>query len=218
MVDAIQAALGALANPDHAKPMQAYMRDQFAFLGIPTPQRRAAVKALFEVELSAEQALDLAQRLWQQPEREYRYVAIDLLAKQQRQLKPEHIPSLLALARQEPWWDTVDNLSSVINKIIRRFPEAQNQMDDALNHPCFWTRRTAMIHQLGWRTNTDESRLLAYALQLAPETEFFIRKAIGWALRDYARWQPEAVCQFVQTYSSSLSGLSQREALKRIVG
>lgn len=198
--------------------MQAYMRDQFAFLGIPTPQRRAAVKALFEVELSAEQALDLAQQLWQQPEREYRYVAIDLLAKQQRQLKPEHIPSLLALARQESWWDTVDNLSSVINKIIRRFPEAQSQMDDALNHPCFWTRRTAMIHQLGWRTNTDESRLLAYALQLAPETEFFIRKAIGWALRDYARWQPEAVCQFVQTYSSSLSGLSQREALKRIVG
>ena len=75
-----------------------------------------------------------------------------------------------------------------------------------------------MIHQLGWRNNTDESRLFAYALHLAPETEFFIRKAIGWALRDYARWQPAAVCQFVQTHSSVLSGLSQREALKRIVG
>ena len=89
-------------------------------------------------------------------------------------------------------------------------------MDAALRHDCLWVRRIAMIHQLGWRLETDKDRLFGYAETLAPERDFFIRKAIGWALRDYARWNPQAVREFVATMGSRLSPLSAREATRRI--
>lgn len=211
----IQARFATLANPHAAVSMRAYMRDQFPFLGIATPARRAALKDFKKPSLSQADLLPLVQELWQLPEREYRYAAIDLLAMHSKQLDASAIPTLLALARTDAWWDTVDNLSSVINRIIRRYPQEQAQMDEALTHDNFWTRRTAMIHQLGWRDNTDEARLFGYARHLANEKEFFIRKAIGWALCDYARWQPEAVKRFVAS-EQGLSSLSVREAMKHL--
>ncbi len=212
----IESSLIAVANTERAVAMSSYMRDQFPFLGIPTPQRRLAVKEIIATKMSAQNAIDLACQLWLKPEREYRYVAIDLLTKQHKQLTPDHIPTLLTLARTGAWWDTVDSLSSVINKIIRHNPFAQSMMDDALVHDNFWTRRTAMIHQLGWRNQTDTSRLFHYALHLSGEKEFFIRKAIGWAFRDYARWQPSMVKSFVLEHQAKLSSLTVREALKHI--
>ncbi len=89
-------------------------------------------------------------------------------------------------------------------------------MDAALRHECLWVRRIAMIHQLGWRLETDSARLFGYAETLAPEGGFFIRKAIGWALRDYARWNPQAVRDFVAAMGERLAPLSVREAMRRI--
>ena len=89
-------------------------------------------------------------------------------------------------------------------------------MDEALHAPSFWTRRIAMLHQLGWRLDTDTRRLFGYAATLAPEPEFFIRKAIGWALRDYARWDPQAVRGFVAEQRPQLSPLSVSEAMKHL--
>ena len=89
-------------------------------------------------------------------------------------------------------------------------------MDAALRHDCLWVQRIAMIHQLGWRLETDTTRLFGYAETLAPESDFFIRKAIGWALRDYARWNPQAVRDFVAAMGGRLSPLSAREATRRI--
>jgi len=212
----IQTRFSTLGCPQAAVSMRAYMRNQFPFLGIATPARRAALTDFKKHPLAQESLLTLVQQLWQLPEREYRYAAIDLLAMHSKQLDDSAIPALLALARQDAWWDTVDNLSSVINRIIRCFPAAQAQMDEALKYDSFWTRRTAMIHQLGWRDATDEARLFDYALTLAPESEFFIRKAIGWALRDYARWQPEAVRSFVLLHREELSSLTVREAMKHL--
>ncbi|HQR83153.1 MAG TPA: DNA alkylation repair protein, partial [Thiotrichales bacterium] len=79
-----------------------------------------------------------------------------------------------------------------------------------------WVRRTAMIHQLGWRLDTDNDRLARYALALATEKDFFIRKAIGWALRDYARWHPQWVIEFVNQHQTQLAPLSVREAMKHL--
>ncbi|MEY4268768.1 MAG: hypothetical protein RIS90_3303, partial [Pseudomonadota bacterium] len=90
-------------------------------------------------------------------------------------------------------------------------------MDAWLGHPNLWVRRVAMLHQLGWKAQTDQARLFRYALALAPETEFFIRKAIGWALRDHARTQPEAVRAFLAEHGLVLSGLTRREAGKHLV-
>jgi 3-methyladenine DNA glycosylase AlkD len=89
-------------------------------------------------------------------------------------------------------------------------------MDVWLKHPSHWVRRSAMLHQLGWRLDTDTTRLFGYATQLADEKEFFIRKAIGWALRDYARWNPQAVTDFLVEHRASLSGLTVREAAKHL--
>jgi 3-methyladenine DNA glycosylase AlkD len=154
------------------------------------------------------------------PEREFQYAAVDLLAKHHRQLKLASLPSLLQLVQRHAWWDTVDGLAGVVGDILLRArtrqPEVQRQMDDWLGHPSLWVRRVAMLHQLGWKAQTDQARLFRYALALAPETEFFIRKAIGWALRDHARTQPEAVRTFLADHAQVLSGLTRREAGKHL--
>ena len=144
------------------------------------------------------------------------------------------MPWLLALAQRDPWWDTVDGLAGVVGDVLlaavlarpggaksgtrtdRAADDAQQPMDTALHHPSLWVRRIAMLHQLGWKQHTDTQRLLAYALALGHEDEFFIRKAIGWALRDLARTQPETVRQFVLASASGLSALTVREATKHI--
>jgi 3-methyladenine DNA glycosylase AlkD len=164
--------------------------------------------------------LTAAALLYDLPEREYRYAASDLLARHVGRLDMSAIASLLALAQRDSWWDTVDGLAGIVGDVVRaarrKEPDAQAAMDAALRHDCLWVRRIAMIHQLGWRLETDTARLFGYAETLAPESDFFIRKAIGWALRDYARWNPPAVRDFAAAMSGRLSPLSAREATRRI--
>jgi len=216
----IQHTLAALADPARAADMSAYLRNQFPFLGIPTPARRAALKPLLKVDFDQKRLLTVADQLWRLPEREYRYAAVDLLARHAGRLDLNAIASLLALAQREPWWETVDGLAGIVGNVVRTArrndPDAQVTMDAALRHDCLWVRRIAMIHQLGWRLETDSARLFDYAETLAPEGDFFIRKAIGWALRDYARWRPQAVREFVAAMGGRLSPLSAREAIRRI--
>ena len=214
----IEAALRPLADAQQAAPMRAYMLKQFAFLGIRATPRRQALRGLPKLSgWAAPELLALADRLWDLPEREFQYVAVDLLAKYHRQLGPESLAHLLQLVQRKPWWDTVDALAGVVGDILLRAragqPEVQRAMDACLSHPSLWVRRVAMLHQLGWKAQTDQARLFRYALALAPETEFFIRKAIGWALRAYAYTNKKWVIRFVKDHPQ-LSNLSKREALK----
>ena len=216
----LKAALEAAAEPGRAEPMQAYMRDQFVFLGVAAPRRRLAARGLLAglKGVGAEALLEHAQRLWQQPEREYQHVALDMLDMHRRQLGIAHLPALLGLARQRAWWDSVDGMAGIVGDVLqaelRRGGDGHAHMEGALRHADFWLRRIAMLHQLGWRGDTDARWLFDAALALAHEDEFFIRKAIGWALRDYARHAPEAVAAFVGAQRLRLSPLSYREALK----
>ena len=216
----LKIALEAAAEPSRAAPMQAYMRDRFAFLGVAAPQRRLAARNLLAGPkgIDAGALLEHAQLLWQQPEREYQHVALDMLALHQRQLSIEHLPTLLCLARQRAWWDSVDGMAGIVGDVLqaelRRGGDGHAHMDAALRHDDFWLRRIAMLHQLGWRGDTDAAWLFDAALALAHEDEFFIRKAIGWALRDHARQAPEAVTAFANAHRQRLSTLSYREALK----
>ena len=218
LVSRIAAAFADLADPAQAARMQAYLRGQFAFLGIPTPLRRATVKALDTQPMTQDQLLGVAQALWELPLREFQYAAIDLLARHRKALDIQAVAPLLELAHSKPWWETVDGLAAVIGLVVRQTraadPDAQASMDRALSHASLWVRRVAMTHQLGWRLDTDEDRLFGYARTLAPEQDFFIRKAIGWALRDYARWNADAVVRFVQHHQHDLARLTVREALK----
>ena len=216
----LKAALEAAAEPGRAEPMQAYMRDQFVFLGVAAPRRRLAARGLLAglKGVGAEALLEHAQRLWQQPEREYQHVALDMLDMHRRQLGIAHLPALLGLARQRAWWDSVDGMAGIVGDVLqaelRRGGDGHAHMEGALRHADFWLRRIAMLHQLGWRGDTDARWLFDAALALAHEDEFFIRKAIGWALRDYARHAPEAVAAFAGAQRLRLSPLSYREALK----
>lgn len=203
--------------------MRAYMKNQFSFLGLQATPRRAAVAAVTGAgkwQPTHDELLATAHALWVLPEREYRYTAVDALAKHVRRLSLADVPVLLALAQREPWWDTVDALAGVVGDVVKAAqpttPDAQSCMDQALRHPSLWVRRIAMLHQLGWREATDTPRLFAFALALAPETDFFIRKAIGWALRDLARTQPAQVRGFVDAHATRLSALTAREATKHI--
>lgn len=217
----IEGALRALADAQQAQPMRAYMQDQFAFLGIHATPRRQALRALPGLkDWTAPALLALAEALWALPEREFQYAAVDLLAKYHRQLDLQSLPSLIALVQRKSWWDSVDALAGVVGDILlqarQQGHDGQHTMDSCLGHSNLWVRRVAMLHQLGWKEQTDESRLLTYALRLASEPDFFIRKAIGWALRDYARTRPEAIRAFLAQHGQVFSGLTRREAGKHL--
>ena len=218
---AVQHALTPLADAARAEPMKAYLLNQFEFLGLSAPVRRSAVKNIGKVQWqSSADLLAAAELLWQTPEREYRYTAVDLLRQHSQLLNVNDLPALQVLLLREPWWETVDGLSAVIAEVmhvaVRQRTNAAKVMDVWLKHPSHWVRLSAMLHQLGWRLDTDSTRLFGYALQLAEEKEFFIRKAIGWALRDYARWNPQTVIDFLRANRERLSGLTVREAAKHL--
>jgi 3-methyladenine DNA glycosylase AlkD len=218
----IQAALAPHLDAASAQPMQAYMKHQFVFLGLPAPLRRKLSMPLLRafVPASGAQLLDAAWCLWRLPQREYHYVAIDLLARYVRLLDLVSLEALLQLAQVHSWWDSVDGLAGVVGDLVglHRNSDArfQQRMDSAIHDPNLWVRRIAMLHQKRWKADTDTTRLFAYARLLAPESDFFIRKAIGWALREYAHHDPQAVQQFLVQMAGQLSPLSVREAGKHL--
>ena len=211
----IGAVLAGCADPPRAVAMRDYMRGQFPYFGIPTPLRRAVLKPLLHSlkGCGANGLLEQAEALWEYPEREYQYAALDLLAMHWKELDAAHIPGLLTLVQRKSWWDTVDALAGIIGDVLRH---GHDHMDAALEHPDIWMRRVALLHQLGWRGKTDTGRLYGYCLALAHEKEFFIQKAIGWALRDYARHAPDEVRGFTERHRMQLAPLSFREANKHL--
>lgn len=216
-VKTVVAALRPLADAQQAAGMRAYMRNQFRYLGIPTPERRAVVLRLVKDwnPQSAAEVRAAAEGLWRLQEREYAYAALDLLSKGSALLELADIEWLLNLALKNPWWDTVDALVKVIGAVVHRErAKGKRAMDRALKHKSLWIRRIAMLHQLGRKGETDKERLFAYADALAAEKEFFIRKAIGWALRDYAWHDPKAVRVYLLSARTRLSNLTYREAGK----
>jgi 3-methyladenine DNA glycosylase AlkD len=214
---AVEAALSQLADATKAPGMRAYMRDKFVYLGITTPERRAAVKVLIRgfapVEAAALKVAAFA--LWQMEHREYQYAAADLLDRHQAALTLEDLPWLLELVVSKSWWDTVDCFPKIVGGIVLRSgAKGRRAMDQAVKHENFWVRRIAMLHQLGMRDEVDTVRLFKYADLLAAEKEFFIRKAVGWALRDYAWHDWRAVEKYLRGAKERLSGLTYREASK----
>src|ERR1035441_6348592 len=145
--------------------MAAYMRGQFVYLGIAMPAHRAVISPLiraFEPESAASlrAAIDA---LWKKREREYQYVGLGLLARHHSILSAADMPWLLGLVQQKSWWDTVDSLAKPIGAVVRRLgAKGKQQMDRAVRHNDFWVRRIAMLHQLGWRAETDTVRFFEY--------------------------------------------------------
>jgi 3-methyladenine DNA glycosylase AlkD len=217
----IAEAFRAHADPAAAPGMGKYMRERFPFLGIKTPLRRKLEReALAGLGAPDEDGLAaFAKGLWDMAEREFQYAGCDTLARHQRRLTLASLPLLETLITSKSWWDTVDALAArVAGPIVLRHPAAAAWMDRWLEHENLWLRRSALLHQLTYRAQTDEDRLFRYCLARAGEREFFIRKAIGWALRQYSWTDPGAVRAFVAAHEAELPALSRREALLAING
>jgi 3-methyladenine DNA glycosylase AlkD len=215
-LQAVKALYQQHANPENAVPMKKYMRNQFEFLGIKTPE----AKALFK-QLVAENGLPdvveiepTVRELWTWPEREYQYLALSLLGKLQKQLTPAVVPLLEHLVLTKSWWDTIDSIASHnVGKLLRQYPDHRDGViGNWRESDNFWLRRVTLLFQLGYKAETDEALLFALVRANSDSSEFFIQKAIGWALREYSKTSPVAVKAFVE--KQSLAPLSQREALK----
>jgi 3-methyladenine DNA glycosylase AlkD len=199
--------------------MHKYMRDQFPYVGIPTPQRRALSREVLagQPRPDEDDLRAIALACWDLPEREYQYFAVDLLAGHPRGPTPEFLDTVRRLVTTKSWWDTVDPLASrVVGSIVAAHPATVSTMDSWLVDENLWLARTAILHQLTYKQGTDTARLFRYCLARADHRDFFIRKAIGWALRQYAWTDPEAVRRFVAAHATELSPLSVREATKNL--
>ena len=206
------------ANPVQAGPMKEYMRDQFEYLGIKTPQNAALQKEFFaEYGLPPLSELDrILRELWSLPPREFQYVAVGLLGKFNKQIPANFIKTIEYMLTTKSWWDTVDTIAGgTVGVHFQGFPEIREKyLAKWRASEDFWLRRTAILFQLNYKKETDFELLCEIIRENLDSKEFFINKAIGWSLRQYARIDPKAVKKFVK--STPLHPLSRREAMKHL--
>jgi 3-methyladenine DNA glycosylase AlkD len=219
IMDRLSGAFEGARDPARAVPMAAYMRDQFRFLGIPSPTQKLLTREVL-AGLGRPNQADLravALACWQRPEREYQYFACGWLRRHARSCGPEFIDTARHLIVTRSWWDTVDSLAAhLVGPLVAQHPQLVTRTDAWLVDPDRWLVRTAILHQLTFKEATDPARLFRYCAVAAHQPDFFIRKAIGWALREYARTDPAAVRTFVSAHQTRLAALSVREALKNV--
>jgi 3-methyladenine DNA glycosylase AlkD len=208
----------AYTDGPYAEWSKSYLRNQFDFLGIRTPIRRKLTKQFIK-ENGLPQKGELKEfifMLWDLPEREYQKAALDILEIAKKDLGSEDVAWLSNLIVKKSWWDTVDVLSPHImgdiflrnSELVPAFPDKWIEDDN------IWLQRSAILYQLYYKDETDEERLFHYVLRRKSSDEFFVQKAIGWILREYAKTRPENVKSFVA--NNNLKPLSKREALKHL--
>lgn len=216
----VREALTAAADPEKARAMARYMKTDMPFYGVQKPGRAPILRQLRRefppADRNEYEALVLA--LWGLPHREEKYLAQGVAAAFPEFVVPASFPIYERFVVEGAWWDFVDDTAThLIRHLVLEFGEQTWPLVDRWNEDDdMWRRRSSLICQVGARERTDVDRLFRYCLARADETEFFIRKAIGWALRDYAYVDPEAVAGFVSSHRGRLSGLSFREATKHI--
>ena len=206
--------LKAVANSDDAVAMKAYMKNKFEFLGVKTPARRKLSKTFFKQQTDLVIDWNFINEAWNYPYRELQYTALDYLEIRKKLLTPSDLPRLKKLAQTKSWWDTIDFLDRLVGLIIYQFPETKEII---LSWSCdkdFWLRRLAIDHQLLRKEATDTELLEKILVNNLGQTEFFINKAIGWALRDYSKTNLEWVRDFIERHQAEMAALSIREGSK----
>jgi len=206
------------ANSKNAVTMATYMKNRFAFFGIKTPERRKISSAFIKENGIPEftKLDEMIPSLFDLPEREFHYFAIEVCAKLKKNWNRETINLFEKMAITKSWWDTVDSINIFcIKPYFAEFPANTDSITQKwIDSENTWLQRLSLIFQLRLTDKTDTKLLKRNILQLKDSDEFFIQKAIGWALRDYWRTDPEWVVNFVST--TDLKPLSKREALKHL--
>jgi len=206
------------SNAENAQGMKAYMLNQFDFWGIKTPLRDSIVhQYLKENKITKTTELEkIVKELWNLDQREMQYAAIDVFKAHQTLWQPSSIKMIQYCLTHKSWWDTVDSIASDwLGSFFILFPEQTQQITAAWNQSDnIWLQRSTILFQKSYKTKTNKSLLAKYILSHKKSKEFFIQKAIGWALREYSKTNPEWVIDFVAKYE--LAPLSKREAMKRL--
>ncbi len=218
-VDLITRELETNADADRAAAMARYMKTSMPFHGVPRPTLDAIVRgALARHPLTdAADYRSTIEALWARPHREERYAAIAIARRQRRFVDLEHLDLYRRLVVEGAWWDLVDDLAHVIGALLLADPSSMGPvLDEWIDDDDRWLRRVAILSQLDARERTDATRLFSYCERRMGDRDVFIRKAIGWALRQYARTAPDAVRMFCLEHRGQLSALSFREATKHL--
>ncbi|MEO6530215.1 MAG: DNA alkylation repair protein [Specibacter sp.] len=215
---ALRPALAAAALPEKAAGMAVYMKSAMPYLGVPSPAVRKTVRALAKEHpfANVEQLHATVTQLWHSAQfREERYTAIMLTDSRLARGEMGLLPFYAVVIEKGQWWDYVDSVAPRLHELLQQH---RDTMEPVLRewsvHPNFWFRRAAIIAQLPAKAATDTKLLGDVLAPNLADREFFIRKAIGWALRQYARTDPDWVRGYVAEHESQLSPLSRREALK----
>ncbi|OOV25950.1 hypothetical protein BXU11_14960 [Flavobacterium sp. LM5] len=218
-ITALEKEFIAQANTAQSSAMEAYMKNHFPFFGIPMPQRRAILKSVsakYSDDIKAN-ARTLALQLYERPQREFHYCAIELLIQNcSKKQVINDIQLIEQLLLTYSWWDTVDTISKyLLGRYLAQFPEQTNMVIEKFSNASnIWLNRSTLLFQLDYKKNTNFTILEAVCEHFKVSNEFFIQKAIGWALREYSKINPIAVQNYVT--STNLKPLSKKEALRII--
>lgn len=206
------------ANADVAQGMQRYMKDHFVYYGLKAPIRTGLQRKFLQEygKPDVKEISETVRLMWKQPHREVQYFAIDLIRSVLRKLPTEFIDTVEALIVDKSWWDTVDHLANPVSGplLARDTNLMESRSQRWATSENMWLNRSAILFQLGYKERTRTDLLEHYILLHQHENEFFIRKAIGWALRQYSKSNPDWVRNFLSSHK--LSGLSVREASRYI--
>ena len=211
-------AISTNANPAHAESMKKYLKNKFDFYGVKAPQLRDIAKPFLQKNNlpGISDIPAIVGNLWKHPQREAQHLAIELLKKYMKAEQEEWIELYEKIIVEKSWWDTVDAIAAwFVGNHFQRYPDQiQAYTSKWMNSENIWLQRTCLIYQLKYKHNTDFELMKSFILPLADSKEFFIRKAIGWALREYSKVEPQTVLQFVERHP--LSPLSFKEATRLI--
>jgi 3-methyladenine DNA glycosylase AlkD len=219
-IESLNNAFVENSNPENAFSMANYMRNHFIFFGIKTNDRREILKKIWsgnQIEVS-ENSRKIALALFKFPEREFHYCAIEILIKiLKSKYKKDDIQLIEFLITTHSWWDSVDTISKyILGQYLLEFPsETTKVVERFSNSENIWFNRSSLLFQLGYKQKTNFELLQSLCEKHKHSEEFFIQKAIGWALREYAKTNPAEVIQYVNT--SNLKKLSQKEAKKHFL-
>ncbi len=205
-------------NADEATAIGAkrYMRNRYEFYGIKSPLRKEIIRQFYKENEFPEKAKieEIAKDCWQQPQREFQYFAMEMLKKITKNANTGHINLYEFMIVNKSWWDTIDFIAAnLVGTHFKLFPEMTRPYTSKwIDSDNMWLQRTAIIFQLKYKDGTDLDLLTGFIKKMRGSKEFFINKAIGWALREYSKTNAEWVINF--TENTQLANLSKREALK----
>lgn len=214
----VSKAFRAIADPEKAVHMEAYMRNQFPFLGIKTPERRLICKTHMKNTplLSEKELFTVVKELWKMPEREYQYFGQELIGFHKKAWTKRIINLVEYCITRKSWWDTVDALNTEgTGPYFLKHPEEITLITGRWNNADnIWLNRSSLLFQKSYKRNLDTRLMGEYIVHLSGSQEFFIQKAIGWILREYGKTNPAWVKEF--TRRNKIAPLSKREALKNL--